>query len=106
MSASEIILPAIIIFIVLRTIASYRRKNLSKGFTLLWTAFWLAGLFLIFQQGLLTSIANLIGIGRGVDLAIYLSIIILFYLVFRIFSQLREIEKKITELVRREALKR
>ncbi len=104
MNASQFILSSIIIFIIFKTLKSFKRGNLSKIFTIIWLFFWIIILFLIFQQGILTGIANLIGIGRGVDLAIYLSIIIIFYLIYKILEHQNNIDQKITEIIRENAI--
>jgi hypothetical protein len=44
-------------------------------------------------------------VGRGVDLVIYISVLILFYLIFRTLVRLDKIEKDITKIVREVALK-
>ncbi len=105
MLPSQIILSAIILFIIYRTIVSYRRNNITILFAVIWLTFWFLILLLLFQQNILIFVAHALGIGRGVDLAIYLSIIIIFYLIFRIFIEINSVNKKITKIVRHEALK-
>jgi len=46
-----------------------------------------------------------LGIGRGVDLAIYVSVICLFYLVYKLFIKIQSLERQITLLVRKLAQK-
>lgn len=105
MMGSQIILSIIIFFIILKTFRSYLIKKISSAFFILWLFFWLAVLFLIHYTAILSSIAKLLGIGRGVDLAIYTSIILIFYLLYVLFVRISEIEKKIEKIVRKEALK-
>lgn len=50
------------------------------------------------------TIAKLVGVGRGVDFIIYISIISLFYLVFRMFVKIEDVEREITKLVRKLAI--
>ncbi len=47
-----------------------------------------------------TYIANLIGIGRGLDLIIIFGIIGSYYLIFRVYLKLEKIDQDITKLVR------
>ncbi len=105
MSGAQFILSTIILFIVYKTLVSYRRKRLSTSFTAVWMILWIVLLFFIFEQSLSIRIAHSIGIARGVDLIIYLSIIFIYYLVYKLFVKINDIDKKITEIVRREALK-
>lgn len=102
---AQIILTSIIVFIIYRTVLTYKKGNLTKIFTFIWLSFWLIILFFLFKQQLLSQIAHSLGISRGVDLALYLSIIIIFYLIFRIFASLEELNQKFTQLIRKEALK-
>lgn len=102
---SQILLSTLIIFVITRTFIAYKKGSLSGGFTFLWIIFWLGGLFLIWQQQLAIEIAHRLGISRGVDLVIYVSLIIIFYLIYRLMVWMNEIDRKITELVRKIALK-
>lgn len=105
MTISQALLSTIILFIVYKTAVSFRKGNLSKNFTLTWLVLWCGVLFFILEQNTLIRIAHLVGISRGVDLVIYLSIILLFYLVYRIFYNLNEINQKLTKMIREDALK-
>lgn len=52
----------------------------------------------------ITNLARLLGIGRGVDLILYASIVTLFYLMFRAYVLMEDTRHEITELVRKIAL--
>ncbi|PIW95802.1 hypothetical protein COZ84_01545 [Candidatus Kuenenbacteria bacterium CG_4_8_14_3_um_filter_39_15] len=54
----------------------------------------------------LTKIANILGIGRGADLVLYLAVVVVFYLMFRIFIRLEKMERDITKVVRKNALEK
>lgn len=105
MTISQALLSTIILFIVYKTFISFQKGNLSKNFTLTWLLLWGGVLFFIFEQNTLIKIAHLVGISRGVDLIIYLSIILLFYLIYRIFYNLNEINQKLTKIIREDALR-
>lgn len=59
----------------------------------------------VLEPGLTSYVARRLGIGRGTDVVLYLSIALLFYLIFRLSIALEEIRREITELVRKIALK-
>ena len=103
---SQIILSAIVLFILIKTFKSYRKKQMSSSFSIVWCLFWCAVLFVIYYPGFLSSIASMLGIGRGVDLAIYVSVICLFYLVYKLFIKIQSLERQITLLVRKLAVKK
>ena len=70
-----------------------------------WTVAWIAAGIVIARPDVTSTLANLVGVGRGVDLVLYAAVIALFFLVFRIFIALDRIEREITAVVRRDALK-
>ena len=105
MIASQYILSAIILFILFKTLKSYSHKKITKSFAALWIAFWILALAVVIHPYLTTNVARILGIGRGVDLALYLSIILIFYLLFRLRVKQKEIEDKITKIVREIASK-
>lgn len=105
MTASQILLSTIIVFILIRTIIAYKKRSLTFGFALVWSLFWIVGLFMIFDQNIVIDIANKLGISRGVDLVIYLSLISIFYMIYRLLVKIEEIDRNLTEIVRNIALK-
>jgi hypothetical protein len=55
---------------------------------------------------LTTKIANLVGVGRGVDLFFYLAILGLGFMWLLLFSKIRDLQTSITNLTRALALKK
>ncbi len=104
MHPSQIIFSAVVIFIIYRTVVSYLRRKISKLFTLIWLCLWLFILSTLFNQYFITWVAGIVGIGRGVDVAVYASVIVIFYLLYVVFVKLNEVEAKFTEIVRKSAL--
>jgi hypothetical protein len=49
--------------------------------------------------------ARLFGIGRGADLVLYVSIILILYLLFRVYVRLEQLDREITQIVRAVALR-
>lgn len=97
---SQLILSVIVLFLLLKTYTGFRKKQISFSFSIVWCLFWLGVLFVIYYPGFLSGIATKLGIGRGVDLAIYLSVIFLFYLIYKMSIRIQVIERKITKLAR------
>jgi len=102
---SQILLSAIIIFIIVRTLAAYKKGSLSPFFSFAWIIFWVFGLVLIFQQEFTITVANRLGISRGVDLVIYISLILVFYMIYRLLAKIENLERSITQIVRKTAIK-
>lgn len=92
------------LFALSRVYLRFKERKLSYfGFSF-WVFVWLAGLTIVFFPGLSSSFATFVGIGRGVDVILYASVIILFYLIFRIYIKMEDIQKQITTLTRSIAL--
>jgi hypothetical protein len=100
----QIILSAFILLILLNLIFKNKKQHLRKTEFFLWFLFWFLGGLTIWFPNLLTQFANFLGIGRGADLIFYLSIIILFFIISKIYIKIEKIERNITKLVRKDAL--
>ena len=88
------------------TVVRFKEKKISAKEFIFWDLIWLGIVIVAVLPWITTVIADLIGIQRGMDVAIYLSIIILFYLIFKMYVKVENVEREITKLVREEAIKR
>jgi len=70
----------------------------------LWSFLWLTGIAVTLYPGLTERLASLFGVGRGVDLVLYLAVAVQFFLIFKLFILNEQVERKITNLVESEAL--
>ena len=70
----------------------------------MWTLFWLGAGTVVVRPDLLSRLADFVGVGRGVDLAIYVIILVMMYVIFRMWVRLYVMESHITTLVRHIAL--
>jgi small membrane protein len=101
----QIILLAFLIFAISRVVLRLKDGSLTIGAFLFWMAiFVLAGLAVIDPE-FTTFIASVIGIQRGTDVIIYLSLTLLFYLIFRMNIIIENLRQEITKLTRELALK-
>lgn len=101
---SQIFLGVILLLVFYRTIKSAQANKLSKPFLVLWLGFWGFGIVVLFNLDKLSDISKQLGIGRGVDLIIYLSIILIFNLIYQVIIYLQSIKRQITKVVREQAL--
>jgi len=101
--------PVQFIFIVLLGLVTYlyfsrlRSGLLDRMIVLLFAAL---GVAMTMVPDLTTKVANLVGVGRGVDLFFYLSIIGLAFICLLLYSRIRQLEASITELARVLAIKK
>ena len=91
---------AIIAIIIIQQIVRFVKDRPTFFKTLVMTIFWSMVLFLIWFPEIMGWLGEITGVGRGVDVLIYLSIIFLFYYVLRQNSKIDKLEKDITKLVR------
>ncbi len=98
------ILIAFALFAVSRTVKQYRKQKVSLHWFFLWNGLWLAVIGIALWPRSADVIAKLVGVERGADLAVYLAVVILAYLVFRLFVRQEQTEKEITKLVRKIAI--
>lgn len=86
----------------------YRRLKASE-LTLVefveWFLLWAAVAAVALVPDVTSYAASLVGVGRGSDLVTYLALLLVFYLVFKLFVKLEKLERQLTGLVRSLALK-
>lgn len=100
----QFLIIAFAVLVISRIILSFKNKRISPKTLVFWLGLWviIPIAFLLPKTG--DYLAHLFGLARGADLAVYLSILLIFYLVFRIFVKLEKIEADITAIVRKIAL--
>ncbi len=104
LTSIQIILLVFIIFAITRVILRMREKVLSPRTSIFWIIIWLGALTGILLPATTQRIAMIFGVGRGVDVIVYISLALLFYLVFRIYVMIEDLRHEITFLVRQIAL--
>lgn len=101
----QIIASIFLIFAALKALFKYKSRQISFKEFIFWIILWLI-IGIVFWLPQTTSfLANIFGIGRGVDLVIYTSIILIFYLLFRIFVRIDKQQQEITKIVRSLSIK-
>ena len=106
MTPIQIILLIIIGTVVAKTAQKYAKRAITVREFFLWAAFWLFGAVLVVFPNATQTVANFVGIGRGVDLLIYGALIILFVTVFFALVRVERLERDVTYIVRHLALKK
>ncbi|MCD4760356.1 DUF2304 domain-containing protein [bacterium] len=101
----QILVTLFIVAILFKLFKQKQHNKISTWSFVIWFLLWLIILIVFWQPDTTSYLANWLGIGRGADLVIYLSIVVIFYLLFRIFVRLNKIETEITKAVRQDAIK-
>ena len=100
----KIIIVCFVLFALSRLILKFKDSQISLKELIGWCVLWIAVIIATLLPWTTDVMANYIGVGRGVDAIIYISIIIIFYGLFRITVKLENIENEITKIVRKDTL--
>lgn len=92
------------LFAIVRTAKQYRKQKVSLHWFLMWGGLWALVIAVALWPETADAFAKLVGVERGADLALYVAVVVLAYLVFRLFVRQEETERAITQLVRRIAV--
>jgi small membrane protein len=93
------------LFALSRVILRLKDKKLTKTEFIFWFLIWIALIVIAFFPEVVVFFGDLSGFRRGMDLLIFLSVGLLFYLVFRMYVKIDEQDQEITKLVRELAMK-
>lgn len=90
---------AFIAFATSRAYLRYRDKDITITQFLFWFAVWTAAALLVFLPQTSNLLAAIVGIGRGVDAALVVGIIFMYYLLFRLYVKVDHIDRDVTEVI-------
>lgn len=100
----QFILVIIISIIIWRLALRLKSKEINAKQFAGWLFIWLVTLAVVIWPNSTVWLANLVGVGRGSDLVIYLAVIFIVYVLFRILLRIEKLEKNLTKLVREDAI--
>ena len=100
----QILLIALFALAVVKAVLRFRTGDLSVAGLLYWVVFWFAAAAIVIVPDSTFYFARMLGIGRGSDLVVYLALVLLFFLVFKLMTVTERQKKEITELTRQAAL--
>ena len=97
----QYIATGIIVIILIQLLIQVLKDRAQLFKLLFWGVFW--GITLVFiwlPTNTIDKVGQLFGVGRGIDVLVYFSIILLFYRNLSLNSEIENLEKKITKIVR------
>lgn len=101
----QIIALIIIAFILARLLFLKTKKRIGANEFVFWLAFWiLSAAFIIAIRWIDRLVASMGFSGSGIEVLIYVAIVVLFYLNFRLRLKLEKTERNVTKIVRKIAL--
>lgn len=92
------------LFAISRTYKQFMSGKLTLAWLFVWVVFWVGTGTVAALPQTTDIVARFVGVGRGADFIVYIAIIGLFYLVFRLFVKIEDLEREITHLVRKLAI--
>ena len=100
----KIVIIVFVLGVLTKTVERFRQREITGRELTLWAIFWLlvAGATLVPKET--DVVAQWLGVERGADLLVYLSIIALFFMVFKIVVRLEKLDRDITNVVRHNAI--
>ena len=75
-----------------------------KRIVAFWLAVWALGATVIIWPHFTAVAAHALGIGRGADLLLYSSVLVMFVAFFYVYTRFRKLDRELTLLVRRLAM--
>ena len=104
-SPIQIIIVIFAIFALTRAILRIKKKDIRPMEFVFWSMLWIAVIIAVFFPGLVSIVANFLGISTGMGFLVYISILLLFYLVFRIYVKLDYFDQRLSKLIRELSIK-
>ena len=105
MSAIQVVILLIVLIIWWRLYVRLKNSELNVREFVEWFALWLLVAGVTILPDTASYFATLLGVGRGADLVVYLALLLIFYLLFKIFLRLEKSEHQLTQVVREVALR-
>ena len=104
MSIIQIIILLVVALVWWRLWARLQSGEMRMGQFLEWWTLWLVIGLVALLPDTASYLARVVGVGRGSDLVTYLALLLLFYLLFKIFVRLERTDRQLTKVVRELAL--
>ena len=101
-----IVVTFFVLFAWSRALLRFRDRAIKILEFIFWTIIWASVITLTAFRTKLSFVADIAGLRRPVDVLIYFSIVLLFYLIFRLYVKIEGMEQNMTKLVREIAIKR
>ncbi len=105
MAIIQVLIVIFLVFALSRVVLRWRGGQIRLTEFVFWATLFSTAIAGVLLPSELSRLAGVLGIGRGVDLITYVSIVVLFYLIFRLYVALEDIRHEITILVRQIALR-
>lgn len=105
MSTFQVILICCGAGLIVGTVVSAARHTISRRIAFVWCLVWAAMIVAVLDPSRLTRIARQVGIGRGADLLLYISVVVMLVGFVMVYARLHRLRRDVTLLVRELAVR-
>jgi len=105
MLAFQLFVDLFCLYAFTRVIKRIKAGALTTGWGIFWLVFWFGAGVAVSLPWTTSMLATRLGVTRGVDLVMYVSVIGLFYIAFKLMVKIEKLEQTITKLTREVAFK-
>jgi small membrane protein len=102
----EVVAVIFALFALSRVILRLKDGNLTRREFVFWMLVWIILGVIVFVPNTVTAVAHWFGIQQGMNLVVTISIMLLFYMLFRLYVKVENTEQEITKLVRQISLEK
>lgn len=100
MQTIQIIILLFALFALSRVLLKIKREKTSWKKQIPWLIVWLALILFTLWPATSSYLAALLQVSNGINLLLYISIVVLFYLIYRLYVKIDSLDQTITHLVR------
>ncbi len=85
-------------------VARKRSGELGPRGLVFWVSFWVVATVFVWYPEATNRVAQAFGIGRGADFVLYISLVVIFFVLFRLHVKIESMSRDVTKVVRDKAL--
>lgn len=104
-NVAQIFLLTLTVIMMIMDIVRHRQRKIGRRAFLLWLFLWTGASVVILFPNSTAVLAHRLGIGRGADLVLYISVVLILYLLFKVYVRMEKVDREITQIVRTLALR-
>jgi small membrane protein len=104
MKLFQIVVLALFAVLAALTLSAGIRGTVRKRIVVFWLSIWGLGSVAIIWPHSTALLARALGIGRGADLLLYSSVLVMIVAFFYVYTRFKRVERQLTLLVRRLAI--
>ncbi len=102
----QLIALALIAIFIWRLSEQKRSKKIGRNEFIFWLSFWFLGAIAVIFIKQIDNLVIMLGFSSGINFLLYLTIMLLFYLVFKLRLSLAKLDANLTEIAREIAIKK